>query len=453
MAKMNYQQMSEDIIRLVGGAENIRKASHCFTRLRLDLLDGSKADIEAIKKVPGTKGVVVNNGQVQIIIGQNDIEEMYEVFCAASGKETSAAVDENLDSSNESKVNRFLNGLAQIFIPVFPALAAGGLLKALLIAAMFSGKFDTSTSTFTFLMMFSDAVFYFLPMFLAYSSAQVFKVKPILAMLIAAVLLHPTYTGMAEGGTLFGLSVPAVDYSSTVFPIIVSTLILSYLDRALRRVIPKSFAGLLVPLIDLLVMAPIMLIAVGPFVNWLSNTIGNAFIWLYNATGIIGGAVFGAVYPFLVFTGLHHAVVPVELQSLATLGYDPFLALCAAGNAAVAGASLMVAIDSRNPEFKGLALSSGITGLIGTTEPALYGILGILKRPFIATAIGGAVGGAIMSAFKVYGSGLGPVPLAGIGMFLGDKFLFYVIGVIASVAVAMVMTHIIRFEDVKLDNE
>ena len=453
MAKMNYQQMSEDIIRLVGGKENIRKASHCFTRLRLDLEDTSKADLEAIKKVDGTKGAVVNNGQVQIIIGQNDIEEMYDVFCEKSGRQAVAPVDENLEKSNESKFNRFLNGLAQIFIPVFPALAAGGLLKALLIAAMFSGKFDTSGSTFNFLMMFSDAVFYFLPMFLAYSSAQVFKVKPILAMLLAAVLLHPTYTGMTESSSLFGLMVPVVNYSSTVFPIIVGTLLLSYLDRTLRRFIPKSFAGLVVPLLDLLIMGTVMLLAVGPFVNWLSNIVGNAFIWLYNATGVIGGAVFGAVYPFLVFTGLHHAVVPVELQSLATLGYDPFLALCAAGNAAVAGASLMVGIDSKNPEFKGLAFSSGVTGLIGTTEPALYGVLGVLKRPFIAVAIGGAVGGAIMSAFHVYGSGLGPVPLAGIGMFLGDKFLFYVIGVVAAVAVAMAATHIIKFEDVKLDNE
>jgi len=199
-------------------------------------------------------------------------------------------------------------------------------------------------------------------------------------------------------------------------------------------------------------MAPVMLIVVGPFVNMLSNTVGNAFIWLYDTTGAFGGAVFGSVYPFLVFTGLHHAVVPVELQSLATLGYDPFLALGAAGNAAVAGAALMVSIDSKNKEFKGLALSSGITALIGTTEPALYGVLGILRKPFIGTVAGGAVGGAIMAIFKVYGSGLGPVPLAGIGMFLGDKFLWYLAGVSISVGVSMAVTHFVGFEDVK-DNQ
>ncbi len=200
-------------------------------------------------------------------------------------------------------------------------------------------------------------------------------------------------------------------------------------------------------------MAPVMLAAVGPFVNFLSNTIGNAFIWLYNTTGFIGGAVFSAVYPFLVFTGLHHAVVPVELQSLATLGYDPFLALCAAGNAGVVGACLMVAIDARDKEFKGLSMSSAVTALIGTTEPALYGVLGVLKRPFIGAAAGAAVGGAIMALFKVYGSGLGPVPLAGIGMFLGDKFIWYVLGVLVSIAVAMIVTHIVKFDEKVLGNK
>lgn len=450
MAEKNYQQMSEDIINLVGGKNNISKVSHCFTRLRLDLKETEKADLDGLKKVKGTSGAVNNNGQIQVIIGQNDIDDMYNAFLNVSGMKAEVVIDENLDGSKKgSWANRFLNNLAQIFIPVFPALAAGGLLKALLIAANFAHIVDPASSNFTFLMMFSDAVFYFLPMFLAYSSAKVFKVKPVIAMLIAGVMLHPTYTAMTDQSSLFGLAVPVVSYSSTVFPIIVGTLILSYLDKGLRKICPKSFAGLLVPLADLLIMAPVMLIVVGPFVNMLSNTVGNAFIWLYDVTGAFGGAVFGAVYPFLVFTGLHHAVVPVELQSLATLGYDPFLALCAAGNAAVAGAALMVSIDARNKEFKGLALSSGVTALIGTTEPALYGVLGILRKPFIGTVAGGAVGGAIMAIFKVYGSGLGPVPLAGIGMFLGEKFLWYLIGVVISVAVSMAVTHIVGFEEVK----
>ena len=300
------------------------------------------------------------------------------------------------------------------------------------------------------LMMFSDAAFYFLPFYLAYTTAQVFKIKPVMAMVLAGVILHPTYTGLAEATNFLGLNIPVVDYSSTVFPIIIGVIVMSYIDKFARKIIPNSFAGIFVPLIDLLIAAPIMLVVVGPLVNTLSTVIGTAVINLYEATGAIGGAVFGALYPVLVFFGLHHAVVPVELQSLATLGYDPLLALCAAANAAVAGAALMVAIDSKNKEFKGLSFSSAISSIIGITEPTLYGVLGILKRPFAGVVVGGAVGAAIMAAFKVYGLGIGPVPLAGIALFFGEKFPIFLIGIAVSVIVSMVVTHIVKFEDVEL---
>lgn len=443
-AKVDYVKVSQDILALIGGKENLSNVSHCFTRLRLDLVDVEKADIEALKKVEGTTGCVVNNGQIQVIIGTN-IEECFKAFTNTAGINSAETSEITKD---ENIVNRILNGIAKIFIPVFPAIAAGGLLKGILIALLFSGKVDPSGGTFTLLMMFSDAAFYFLPVFLAYSSAKVFGCKPMVAAVLAGVLLHPTYTGLAEATTFLGMKVPVVDYSSTVFPIIIGVAILAVIEKGCKKVMPKAIAGLVNPLICILVTAPIMLIAVGPVINTLSNTIGNGVIALYDATGAFGGAVFGAVYPFLVFTGLHHAVVPVELQSLATLGYDPLLALCAAANAAVGGAALMVAVDSKSKEFKALSASSAVSALIGTTEPALYGVLGILKRPFIGACAGGAAGAAIMAATKVYGAGLGPVPGAGIAMFIGDKFGFYLIGVAVSIIVAMVVTHFVKFQDV-----
>lgn len=449
MANEKYISMAEEIIKLCGGKENISKVSHCFTRLRIDPVDFSKCDTEALKTTKGSKGCVVNNGQIQVIIG-TEVEEFYPVFCEVSGKQAEAAINEDLDGKKENVINRVINAIAQIFIPTFPALAAGGLLKGLLVALMFSGKVDTTSGTFNMLMMFSDAAFYFLPVYLAYTTAVVFKVKPVLAMVLAGVILHPTYTGLVEPSSLFGFTVPVVDYSSTVFPIIVGVILLSYVDKFARKIVPASFAGIFVPLIDLLVTAPIMLVAVGPFINTLSTVIGNAFIALYEATGAFGGAVFGAVYPVLVFFGLHHAVVPVELQSIAANGYDPILALCAAGNAAVAGAALMVAIDSKNKEFKGMAFSSAISSIIGITEPTLYGVLGVLKRPFAGVVVGGAVGAAIMAAFKVYAVGIGPVPLAGIALFFGEKFPIFLIGIAASVIVSMIVVHFVKFEDVKL---
>ncbi len=449
MANEKYTTMANEIMNAAGGADNIAKVSHCFTRLRLDLVDLEKCDVDALKKIKGTKGTVVNNGQVQVIIG-TEVEEFYPEFLKVSGKKAEDVVKENLDGKKENKLNQIINTIAQLFIPTFPALAAGGLLKGLLVALMFSGKVDPTSGTFNMLMMFSDAAFYFLPFYLAYTTAQVFGVKPVLAMVLAGVLLHPTYTGLTEATSIFGLPIPVVAYSSTVFPIIVGVIILSYIDKFARKIIPSSFAGIFVPLIDLLIAAPIMLAVVGPLVNTLSTVIGNAVINLYEKTGAFGGAVFGALYPVLVFLGLHHAVVPVELQAISSLGYDPLLALCAAANAAVAGAALMVAIDSRNKEFKGLAFSSAVSSIIGITEPTLYGVLGILKRPFAGVLAGGAVGAAIMAAFKIYGLGIGPVPLAGIALFFGEKFPIFLVGIAVSVVVSMIVTHIVKFEDVEL---
>ncbi len=449
MANTDFRTMSEQIVEIAGGKENLNKVSHCFTRLRLDLADLSKCDTNKLKSVGGVKGVVVNNGQVQVIIG-TEVEDLYPVFLEVSGKDASETVNENLDEKKESAVNKVINTIAQLFIPTFPALAAGGLLKGLLVALMFSGKVDPSSGTFQMLMMFSDAAFYFLPFYLAYTTATVFKIKPVLAMVLAGVVLHPTYTGLAEATNFLGINIPVVDYSSSVFPIIVGVILLALIDRLARKFIPKSFAGIFVPLIDLLIAAPVMLAIVGPAISWLSTTIGNAVIGLYEKTGAIGGAVFGALYPVLVFLGLHHAVVPVELQSIATLGYDPLLAMCAAANAAVAGAALMVAIDSKNKEFKGLSFSSAVSSIIGITEPTLYGVLGILKRPFAGVIVGGAVGSAIMAAFKVYGLGIGPVPLAGIALFFGEKFGIFLVGILVSVVVSMIVTHIVKFEDVEL---
>ena len=450
MKKNQYEAMSDQILKLAGGPENIRKASHCFTRLRLDVSDLGKCDTEGMKQIEGVKGCVVNSGQVQVIIGK-EVEDLFPVFTSKLG--TSQKKEQESGEKKETLANKILNGIAGIFIPVFPALAASGLLKGILLALNFGGVVNPEGVTYTMLMVFSDAVFYFLPVLLAFSSAKVFGCKPTLAAVLACILLHPTYTAMTEAGSIFGLTVPVVSYSSTVFPIIVGVFVLSLIEKGCNKVIPKSFSGLFTPLICIVITAPVMLVVVGPVVNALSDLIGNAVIGLYNVTGAFGGAVFGAVYPFLVFTGLHHAVVPVELQSLAELGYDPLLALCAAANAAVGGAALMVAIDSKNKEFKGLSLSSGITALIGTTEPALYGVLGILKRPFIGAAAGGAAGSAFMAALRIYSTGLGPVPGAGAALFLGEKFGWYLVGIVISVIVAMVVTHFVRFEDVKLEDQ
>ena len=281
MKKNQYEAMSDQILKLAGGPENIRKTSHCFTRLRLDVSDLGKCDTEGMKQIEGVKGCVVNSGQVQVIIGK-DVEDLFPVFTSKLG--TSQKKEQESGEKKETLANKILNGIAGIFIPVFPALAASGLLKGILLALNFGGVVNPEGDTYTMLMMFSDAVFYFLPVLLAFSSAKVFGCKPTLAAVLACILLHPTYTAMTEAGSIFGLTVPVVSYSSTVFPIIVGVFVLSLIEKGCNKVIPKSFSGLFTPLICIVITAPVMLVVVGPVVNALSDLIGNAVIGLYNVT-------------------------------------------------------------------------------------------------------------------------------------------------------------------------
>jgi len=446
---MKAKETAIKIIEAVGGKNNIKTASHCFTRLRLDLKDNNKINSDVINSIGMVKGSVVNSGQLQVIIG-NEVEEVYDEFINLTGE--TQTTDTN--GKEEKLMARFIAIITGIFTPVFPALAAGGLLKGILIAIMFSKTMDVSGSTFQLLLMFSDAPFYFLPVILAFSSAKIFKCNQYIAVVIAGIMLHPTFSAMADKSvSFFGLPIQVVNYSSTVFPILLGIYLMSKIEKIVKKIVPKSIGMLFVPVITILISAPIVLGIIGPLANYLAVMVGNGLVVVYNTTGPIGGAILGGVYPFLVFTGLHQALPPIELQNLAQTGTDMMLAIFAAANAAIAGATLMVAIDTKNKEFKSLAFSSALTAAIGITEPAIYGVIANLKKPLIASLIGGSIGGAIVSFFKVTSVGMGPVPLAGIALFIGDKFVFYLLGVIVAFVCAMIAAHIMKFEDVPVNDQ
>lgn len=441
---MKEKETSIKILEAIGGTDNIKAVSHCFTRLRLDLKDNEKINTNDINNINMVKGSVVNSGQLQIIIG-NEVEDVYKEFTNLIGE----AQLNTSSGENEKFIGKLITIITGIFTPIFPALAAGGLLKGILIAIMFSKTMDTSGSTFQLLTMFSDAPFYFLPIILAFSAAKIFKTNQYIAVVIAGIMLHPTFSAMASNPVNFlGLPIQVINYSSTVFPILLGVYLMSKVENLVKKVTPRSIGMLFVPLLTILITAPIVLGVIGPLANYIATIVGNGLVVVYDKTGFIGGAILGGVYPFLVFTGLHQAIPPIELQNIAQTGTDLMLAIFAAANAAIAGATLMVAIDTKNKELKSLAFSSALTAAIGITEPAIYGVVSKLKKPLIATFIGGAVGGAIVAFFKVTAVGMGPVPLAGIALFIGDKFIYYLLGVIVSFVVAMITTHIMKFEDV-----
>lgn len=435
-------ETAKAIIQNIGGKENIESLSHCFTRLRFNLKDNHKLNQAAIEQIQAVKGCTVNDGQLQIIIGTG-VENYYQALIELTGSQLTA----EKTVENKGLMTRIIDVITAIFIPVFPALAAGGLLKGLLIALQFSGLVNPAGETFTLLMMMSDIPFYFLPIILAFSSAKRFGANQYLALLVAGALLHPTFTSLEASTSFLGITVPHISYSSTVFPILLCIWGLSFVEKFFKKIIPELVSMLFVPLLSILVMIPVALIAVGPFANWLGELVGSGVIALYNTTGLFGGAVFGAIYPLLVFTGLHQAIPPIELQNLAQTGTDMLLALCAVANASVAGTTMMNAVKTRSKEFKSVAYSAGVSAVIGITEPAIYGVVAKSKKNFIASMIGGGIGGAIVSFFKVAAVGMGPVPLAGIALFAGDTFIYYIIGIVVAFASAAIAVQMLGVEE------
>lgn len=438
---MKYETEVKQILKAIGGKYNVEKVEHCMTRLRLTLIDLDKVEEDKIKKISIVKGVKINSGQLQIIIG-GVVDEVCTDFQNYIGENRNEVKSRN----RVPLTDKIIDIITSIFVPVIPVLVAGGLLKGILVGIQFANIMDVSNGTYSLLMMFSDAPFYFLPMFLAFTSAKRFGCNQYIAVAIAGIMLHPTYATL-DDPNFMGISLEYINYSSTVFPIIVGTYIISWIERLAKKISPKVLSTLLVPLITIVLSAPIILIGIGPVVNYFATLIGNGVIWLFTEMKLVAGFVVGGIYPLIVFTGLHTSLVAFELQGLAQSGIDPIIATAACANAAIAGTTLMIAIKTRNASKKSLAGSSAVSAFIGITEPALYGVVSNYKSAIISTIIGGAIGGFVINLFGVVGHGIGPVPLAGIAVFFGDKFIYYLIGVCISTGVAMLVLNILGIKE------
>lgn len=444
---MTDKELAQKILDLVGGEENLTNVTHCVTRLRLSVKDNQKIRENEISALPGVLGINSVGNQFQVILG-GKVTAVHDAFIGLVQLDGQA---EELGKSKGNLLDRFLDILSGIFVPIIPAIIGAGLLKGVLIFLMFYGWVSTDSDTYQLLNIFSDSAFYFIPILLANSSAQKFKTNPYIAMAIAGILVHPSLVSLMTektGLSFFGIPFTSASYASSVLPIILGVWIMSYVEKGLRKVIPKILQTILVPLLTLLIVAPIILAVLGPIGTIVGNGIGQTFINFYLAYGWLAGAVLGALYPFLVILGMHVGFTPVMVQSLGKYGVDYMMALFVASNAAQAGATFAVFTKTKNKEFKSMAGTAALNAFIGITEPALFGVTSRLKRPLIAVSIAGAVGGAIAGFFRVEALGMGTGPLAGIPLFLGKTFIYYIIAALVSLVLGYVLTLFIGFEDI-----
>ncbi|OMD20510.1 MULTISPECIES: beta-glucoside-specific PTS transporter subunit IIABC [Paenibacillus] len=444
---MSYEQLSKDIIQSVGGEKNINNVIHCATRLRFTLNDEQKADKENLEKMKGIIGVVSKGGQFQVIVGTH-VADVY--------KEIAKSISPNSDSG-ENKVKKPIGTLifdviSRSFSPLIGALAGAGMLKALLTVLASLHVLSADSETYKVLAGASNAVFYFLPIFLGITLSIRLGVNAYVGGSIGAALLEPNITGLASVESPHFLGIPLVisDYSSSVFPIFIAICIYALLDKQLRKFIHKDLQMFLVPMLCLIVIVPLTILAFGPFGVNVGNLIGDAILFLSTKSGIVTGAIVGIAWTYLTVLGLHWGLVPIILENIAK-GGDPIYAMAGMAIFAQLGVALGIFLKTKDKQLKTLAGSTFIPGaLSGVTEPIIYGLLTRYKRTFIYVTIAGGVGGALSGLFKVKMEVFAFVSVLSLPAFSPLVVQAIIAGV--TIVLAMVITMVFGYEDKKKVN-
>lgn len=417
---MNYQHTASEVLRLVGGKENIAHLEHCSTRLRLTLHDNKKIALTDLEKVDGVIGVRINV-QCQVIIG-NDVVEVFEQLSRLVGTlSTSSTPPES--EGDRSWYAVALDFVISIFQPLIPAIAGGGVLKSLLLLLDMLGWLSSTSPTYQVLNNIGSAPLYFLPLLVAITTANKLKVNTLVAVSAVATLVLPAMTKqLADGSSLFGLPLQNIAYPSQVFPAILCVLFYAQAEKLFTRYSPKSVRIFLVPMLSLLVTVPVTLLVLGPLGYTLGAGFANVILALFNQFGMLATALLAAVLPFMVATGMHKAMIPYAVTSMGQFGKEMlYLPASLAHNIAESGACFAVACRTRDKGLRSTAISAGISALFGITEPALYGVTLLNKRVLysvmLASLIGGATAGFLaISAFALVGPGL-----ASLSMFIAPN--------------------------------
>ncbi|WP_110955802.1 beta-glucoside-specific PTS transporter subunit IIABC [Anaerosinus massiliensis] len=452
MAKKDYKQLAKEVIDKVGGVENINGLFHCVTRLRFRLKDVAKADKESIQKLQGVLTVIEGNGQFQVVIG-NEVTDVFDTIITMYPQIKNESNSKDVEEKPSGNIlTRVFTTMASIFTPIIIALAGSGMIKALIVSLTTYGFMDNAGSTYKILSAAGNSVFYFLPIFLAFSSAKTFNVNPFISVAIIGALMEPNFTGLmkANGDMTYFAGIPVVlmGYAGTVIPAILTIWAYSYLEKFLKKFIPKSIEIFALSMAALLIMVPLAVLVIGPIGVTLGNGLGNFVNMISSTSGLLAGIIIGAGWTYLVMIGIHWGVVPIMINNFATYGYDVIRPMIAAATFASAGVALGVVLRSKNKETKGLAASSIVPALLGgITEPIVYGLSIKYKRPLIAQTIAGGIAGGFMGMFHTKAIVYVFPALTTLPAFFGDTFMIYVIGIAMSFTVSAVLTYFLGFDE------
>jgi len=411
---MDFNTSAKEIIAGVGGAKNVATLIHCSTRLRFTLNDFDQVDLEALKKVDGVLGAVIAGGQCQVIIG-NDVIEMFDAVDAQLAGKTGSTAAKGPKQSFGKVALDFIIG---VFQPLVPAIAGGGILKAVLMLLAMLGWVSDKSQTYQILNIVGGAPLYLLPLLVAITAAQKLKVNPLVAVSTVGVLILPDMVTMLTKGTeLFGMKVMNVTYSSQVFPAILSVLFYALMERLFTKYSPKPIRIFFVPMMAMLITAPVTLLFLGPLGYVVGEGFVSVILFLNTHLGWLATALLAGVLPFMVATGMHKPMIPYVVSSFSAVGKEAlYLPASLAHNISESGTCFAIAIRTSDAKMRGVAISAAISALFGITEPALYGVTLQHKRALISVITGSVIGGAYMgivslTGFTIVGPGLASLPM------------------------------------------
>lgn len=449
---MDVSKAVANIITAVGGKENISNVWHCMTRLRFALADYDKVNLEEVKAIPEVIGVQSTKDQLQIVIGTN-VEKFYSEALKQLGMEAAkeAETEPAPETAGEKKglVSMFMDLMSGIFGPIVPAIAGAGMIKGLMTGLVALNVISNTTDTYKIIDMLASGVFNFLPFLVAASEAKKLKTNQYLAIALATVIMYPTMVNAAAAGEisnfyLFGtIPVPVFNYSSSVIPIFFGVLLMSYVHRLVDRVIPSAAKTVIVPTLTLFITGILTLTVVGPIGIYLGRGLAAVVNTVYDVSPVLCGIFFGAIRPVSILVGMHHAMTPIAMENFASQGWDMLMPMMFVANLAIVGAAAGCYFKARSQSEKTVVGGAVLSGFLGITEPALFGVLTKYKMAFVAATVASMVGSAFISFFGVRLYGYITSSVFSIPAYIGPYFPFAVMGWIITLAVSFSLSYLL----------
>ncbi|RFU67910.1 PTS trehalose transporter subunit IIBC [Peribacillus saganii] len=461
MAK-NYRQAAEQIVEAIGGKENIVSATHCVTRLRFALDDEERVNKEELEKIEAVKGSFSTNGQFQVVIGQGTVNEVYKEMVSvanldnATKEDTKAAAEKNLNP-----LQRAVKTLADIFIPILPAIVTAGLLMGINNILTGAGIFYDDKSVVEvheqwrdfsgIINLIANTAFTFLPALIGWSAVKRFGGSPLFGIVLGLMLVHPDLLNAwgyaaaeAEGKipvwNLFGFEIEKVGYQGQVLPILFASYVLARIEIFLNKRVPDTIKLLVVAPITLLVTGFLSFIVIGPVTFAVGNAITSVFTGIFDTVPAIGGLIYGALYAPLVITGMHHTFLAVDFQLIGSIGGTFLWPIVAISNIAQGSSALAMMFVARDEKVKGLSLSSAISAYLGITEPAMFGVNIRFRYPFFAAMAGSALAAIFITVNKVMAPSIGVGGLPAFFSIVPEKWGPFFVGVAIAIVVPFALT-------------